>query len=145
MVFTSKKIFVLSEWDKMDCILDTNIWIYLLEGRAEINDLKIKIKNQQVSPVLTPVIFAEVLGWNELSEVQNKSIREYFASLEMFSIQMEHWEQVITWRQLNFGKKLPDLLIGANAKISNIPIMTRNINDFKRLSVHTNNPWVEKC
>ena len=129
----------------MDYIFDTNIWIYLLEGREEISDLKIKIRDQQVSPVLTPVIFAEVLGWNELIEEQNKRIREYFASLEMLPIQMEHWEQVITWRRLNCGKKLPDLLIGANAKIANIPIMTRNINDFKKLSIVVTNPWVDKC
>jgi len=39
----------------MDYTIDTNIWIYLLEGRAENSDLKIKIKDQQVSPVLTPM------------------------------------------------------------------------------------------
>jgi len=127
----------------MNYIFDTNIWIYLLEGREEISNLKMKISKKQISPVLTPVIFAEVLGWKELIEEQIISIREYFFSLEMLSIEMEHWEQVITWRRLNRGKKLPDLLIGANSKISNVPIMTRNINDFKRLNVIVKNPWID--
>jgi len=127
----------------MNYIFDTNIWIYLLEGREEISNLKMKISKKQISPVLTPVIFAEVLGWKELIEEQIISIREYFFSLEMLSIEMEHWEQAITWRRLNRGKKLPDLLIGANSKISNVPIMTRNINDFKRLNVIVKNPWID--
>ncbi len=127
----------------MQYIFDTNVWIYLLEGREEVTNLKMKISEEQVSPVLTPVIFAEVLGWKELIEKQSIRIREFFSSLEMLSIQMEHWEQVITWRRLNRGKKLPDLLIGANSKISNIPIMTRNIDDFKRLDVVVENPWVD--
>ncbi len=50
-------------------------------------------------PILTPVIFSEVLGWNELGEEQNKRIRDYFSSLQMLTIQMEHWEQVISWRR----------------------------------------------
>ncbi len=127
----------------MQYIFDTNVWIYLLEGREEVTNLKMKISEEQVSPVLTPVIFAEVLGWKELIEKQSIRIREFFSSLEMLSIQMEHWEQVITWRRLNRGKKLSDLLIGANSKISNIPIMTRNIDDFKRLDVVVENPWVD--
>jgi predicted nucleic acid-binding protein len=127
----------------MDYIFDTNIWIYILEGKEEVNDLKIKVKKGQVVPILTPVVFAEVLGWNELGDEQGKSVREYFSSLQMLSIQMEHWEQVITWRKLNRGKKLPDLLIGANSKISNIPIMTRNVDDFRRLEVSIENPWID--
>ena len=127
----------------MDYIFDTNIWIYILEGKEEVNDLKIKIKNRQVVPILTPVVFAEVLGWNALGDEQDKSVREYFSSLQMLPIQLEHWEQVITWRRLNRGKKLPDLLIGANSKISNVPIMTRNVNDFRRLEVSIENPWID--
>lgn len=127
----------------MEYIFDTNIWIYLLEGREEIKILKKKIKKTQVVPILTPVIFAEVLGWNELGEEQDKSIRDYFSSLKMLTIQMEHWEQVISWRRLERGKKLPGLLIGANSKISDIPIMTKNVNDFRKLEVSIENPWID--
>lgn len=127
----------------MDYIFDTNIWIYLLEGREEVKVLKKKIKKAQVVPILTPVIFAEVLGWNELGKEQCKSIRDYFSSLQMLTIHMEHWEQVISWRRLERGKKLPDLLIGANSKISDIPLMTRNVNDFRKLEVSIENPWID--
>ena len=34
-------------------IFDTNIWIYLLEGRDELIALKTKIAKKQVIPVLT--------------------------------------------------------------------------------------------
>ncbi len=128
--------------NKMEYIVDTNIWIYLLEGREEIKALNEKVKKAQIIPVLTPVIFTEVLGWNELGEDQNKSVRNYFSSLQILPIQMEHWEQVITWRRLERGKKLPDLLIGANSKISNIPVMTRNVNDFIKLEISIENPWI---
>lgn len=126
----------------MEYIFDTNIWIYLLEGREELKILKKKIKKGQVVPILTPVIFAEVLGWNELGKEQYKNLKDYFSSLQMLTILMEHWEQVISWRRLERGKKLPDLLIGANSKISDIPIMTRNVNDFRKLEVSIENPWI---
>ena len=129
--------------NKMEYIIDTNIWIYLLEGREEVKFFNEKIKKAQVVPILTPVIFAEVLGWNEIGEEQNKSIRDYFSSLQMLSIQMEHWEQVIAWRRLERGKKLPDLLIGANSKISGVPLMTRNVNDFIKLEISIENPWID--
>lgn len=127
----------------MDYIFDTNIWIYLFEGREEVKVLMKKIKKTQVVPILTPVIFAEVLGWNELGKEQCSSIRDYFSSLQMLTIQVEHWEQVISWRRLERGKKLPDLLIGANSKISDIPIMTRNVNDFRKIEVSIENPWID--
>lgn len=49
-------------------ILDTNLWIYLFEGRPEIKQIKQKIKLKQLIPVLTPVIYTEVLGWKLLEE-----------------------------------------------------------------------------
>jgi len=47
----------------MQFIFDTNIWIYLLEGRSEIIKLRNQIVQRNIVPVLTPVVFAEVLGW----------------------------------------------------------------------------------
>jgi len=48
-------------------IFDTNVWIYLLEGRSELTALKKQIAQKQIIPILTPVVFAEVLGWQEMT------------------------------------------------------------------------------
>ncbi|EDN67806.1 PilT-like protein [Beggiatoa sp. PS] len=122
-------------------IFDTNIWIYLLEGRSELTTLKNQIAQKQIIPILTPVVFAEVLGWQEIHVEQEKNIRKYFASLDMLTIHQEHWEQIISWRQQGIKKKMPDLLIAATAKKAGYPIFTRNINDFNQLGLEIENPW----
>ncbi len=124
-------------------ILDTNIWIYLLEGKSELNNLKIAIAQEKVVPVLTPVIFAEVLGWQEMTPEAEAKIRKYFSSLKMLTFNMEHWEQIILWRKQGIKKKMPDLLIATIAKQFDYPILTRNINDFKQLDIKIENPWEE--
>ncbi|TGO03496.1 hypothetical protein PN36_05465 [Candidatus Thiomargarita nelsonii] len=124
-------------------IFDTNIWIYLLEGRSELSNLKTEIAQGKVLPVLTPVVFAEVLGWQEMAPKEEKKIRKYFASLEMLTLNMEHWEQIISWRKQGIKKKMPDLLIAAIAKKSGYPVLTRNVNDFNQLDIEVENPWEE--
>ncbi|MDU9050754.1 MAG: type II toxin-antitoxin system VapC family toxin [Candidatus Electrothrix sp. Rat3] len=122
-------------------IFDTNIWIYLLEGRSALADLKAQVACGEVVPVLTPVIFAEVLGWQEIQAEQEREIRRYFASLNMLPLTMEHWEQIISWRKQGIKKKMPDLLIAAASYTSGLPVLTRNIKDFNGLSVKVENPW----
>jgi len=124
-------------------IFDTNIWIYLLEGRSEIIKLRNQIAQRNIIPVLTAVVFAEVLGWEEIKPENEKNIRTYFASLEMLTINMEHWEQIISWRKQGIKKKMPDLLIAAISKKTGYPVLTRNINDFKQLGIEVENPWEE--
>ncbi|OQY56854.1 MAG: hypothetical protein DRR08_32420 [Candidatus Parabeggiatoa sp. nov. 2] len=124
-------------------IFDTNIWIYLLEGRQELIKLKTQIAQGNIIPVLTPVVFAEVLGWSEIDARNEKNIREYFASLEMLTIHMKHWEKIISWRKQGIKKKKPDLLIAAISKKSGYPVLTRNVNDFNQLGIEVKNPWDE--
>ena len=125
----------------MRWILDTNIWIYLFQGRIELTLLKNEIARGDVTPVLVPVVFAEVLGWHEIPAAQEVRIRDYFSTLEILSLNMEHWELVISWRQAGIKRKLPDLLIGAFAKVADIPVYTRNVSDFSRLGISFENPW----
>ncbi len=72
---------------------------------------------------------------------EEKKIREYFASLEMLTPNMEHWEQIISWRKQGIKKKMPDLLIAAIAKKSGYPVLTKNMNDFNQLDIEVENPW----
>ncbi len=125
----------------MRYIVDTNVWIYLFEGRQELLALKNEIANQIIIPVLTPVVFAEVLGWEQINEEKEQDIRRYFTSLEMLPINNNHWEQIITWRKQGIKKKMPDFLIAANAKIADYPILTRNTNDFSPLAIGLKNPF----
>ncbi len=125
-------------------IVDTNIWIYLLEGRKELSRVKRHIAQGDLVPLLTPVVFAEVLGWQEIGSKEEKKIRTYFDSLEMLTLGMEHWEQIISWRKQGVKKKMPDLLIAAVAKIAGYPVLTRNIRDFNTLDIEVENPWQEE-
>jgi predicted nucleic acid-binding protein len=126
-------------------IVDTNIWIYLLEGRKELSRVKTHIAQGDLVPLLTPVVFAEVLGWQEIGSKEEKKIRTYFDSLEMLTLDMEHWEQIISWRKQGVKKKMPDLLIAAVAKKAGYPVLTRNIRDFNTLDIEVENPWQDEA
>ena len=76
-----------------------------MEGRSELTTLKNQLAKKQIIPILTPVIFAEVLGWQEINSEQEKNIRLYFASLDMLTIHQEHWEQIISWRKQGIKRK----------------------------------------
>lgn len=125
----------------MNYIIDTNIWIYLFEGRKEIETLKNRISLKEVMPMLTPVVYAEVLGWQEIGEEAEKSIRNYFSSLKMLDLTMEHWEQIILWRKSGIKKKLPDLMIASVSEKSGYPVLTRNTKDYTQLGIEFENPW----
>jgi predicted nucleic acid-binding protein len=98
----------------------------------------------QYLPVLTPVVFTEVLGWQELGAAQEREIRRYFATLDLLMPTMQDWEQIISWRKQGIKRKMPDLLIAAQSKKSGYPILTRGVGDFSRLEVVVENPWEER-
>lgn len=127
----------------MLCLLDTNIWIYLFEGRPQIASLINRIESGQVVPVLHPVVFSEVLGWQSLSVEQEDRVRSYFAALKMLDISMDDWEQIISWRQEGIRKKMPDLLIAATARHHEVMVYTHNLTDFASLGIRVEDPWVD--
>ncbi len=125
----------------MNYIIDTNIWIYLFEGIKEVEALKKRISQKEIIPVMTPVVYTEVLGWQEMGEEAEKTIRNYFSSLEMLDLSMEHWEQIISWRKSGIKKRLPDLMIASVSEKSGFPVLTRNKKDYDQLGIEIEDPW----
>ena len=125
----------------MNYIIDTNIWIYLFEGIKEVEEIKKRISQKEIIPILTPVVYTEVLGWQEIGEEAEKAIRNYFSSLEMLDLSMEHWEQIISWRKSGIKKRLPDLMIASVSEKSGFPVLTRNIKDYDQLGIEIEDPW----
>jgi predicted nucleic acid-binding protein len=126
----------------MYCVLDTNIWIYLIEGQCpELATLQAQIANHDIELVLTPITYVETLGYAKIDPMQEKRIRRIFSKLEMLKLEQTHLEQVIAWRQQGIKTKLPDLFVAACAKIADYPLLTRNEKDFKNLDLRFENPW----
>jgi predicted nucleic acid-binding protein len=125
----------------MQYVLDTNIWIYLFKNYEEIQLLKQHIAQGLVKPVLTPVTYAEVLGYPNHTLLEKQAINHYFSKAKMLTIEMKHWEQIIQWRRQGIKTKMPDLLIAACSKIADIPLLTRNEKDFISLDIRFENPW----
>ncbi len=123
------------------CILDTNIWIYLVEQCPELTELRTKIIDRDIIPVLTPVTYVETLGYAQITSQQEQYFRNAFAKSKMLYLEQAHLEQVITWRQQGVKTKLPDLFVAACAKIADIPLLTRNEKDFISLDIRFENPW----
>ena len=125
----------------MKYILDSNVWIYFFQDCPEIEKVSREIKDGGVIPVLTPVVFSEVLGWSGLWDDEATKIRDFFSTMEKLEIGASNWEEIIRWRRSGVKKKLADLLIASSAVLSRLPILTRNIRDFYRLGVVVEDPW----
>ena len=109
-------------------LLDTNIIIYLAQGKLRINDFTEKNGNLYISSIT----YIETLGYTFPSRDEEKAIIKLCEIFERFLLTREIEEQTILIRKSN-KIKLPDAIIAATAIVYNLTLVTRNIDDFKNI------------
>lgn len=109
-------------------ILDTNIAIYLLQGRLSANAallikdfLKTKAKISIISKI-------ELLSWEENSDV----CLQFVNNSQIFVLEDSIIETTIEIRK-KYKTKLPDAIIAATAIVHGLKLVTRNESDFKKI------------
>ncbi len=114
------------------CVIDTNILIYhlndVLTDQAE-RRLEDALKHSSSISVITHI---EVLGWKSHTSDSLKNTQELLACLHECPLNEEVVKTCITLRQ-TLSIKLPDAIIAATALHLEIPLMTRNREDFKHV------------
>ena len=107
--------------------LDTNIILYLLNGDQTLADLLDK-KTWYISFITE----LELLGFKQLNEVEEKTIRELLAQCMIIDINPYIKRKAIQIRRTT-GLKLPDCIIASSAVYLDMPFITAD-KDFTGIS-----------
>jgi predicted nucleic acid-binding protein len=117
----------------MPCVLDTNPLIYFLNDAI---DAAVSQRIEQAlrsSAKFSVITRMEVLGWRGHTEDSRQRARRLLDQLDEIALTSVVVERVIEIRS-QLAIKLPDAIIAASALVEKLPLMTRNIEDFKRVS-----------
>lgn len=117
----------------MLCVVDTNLLIYFLAGAVDghvLQRIEHALREQARISVITRM---EVLGWRGHTDESRARARFLLDQLDEIALTSAVVERVIEMRS-TFAIKLPDAIIAASALIEGLPLMTRNIRDFKAVA-----------
>ncbi|MBW2247642.1 MAG: type II toxin-antitoxin system VapC family toxin [Deltaproteobacteria bacterium] len=116
-------------------LLDSNIIIYLSKREVPLSFL-----DQFDTHYISVITYMEVLGYQFRDSKEEEFIREM---LEIFSVLFI--DQKIADMAIEIRKKqrikLPDAIIAATAKVLDLCLVTRNIDDFKKVEIQIANPF----
>ena len=110
-------------------MLDTNIIIYACkQGGDWLNTW-----TEDPTAAIASVSRVEALGYHRITGDENVALRRFFSSSPSYPLDDEVIERAIALRkQTNMG--LADALIAATALEYDLPLVTRNIDDFKHIA-----------
>ena len=110
-------------------LLDTNIIIYLAQPGGE----KLQAQVSAMSPAASLVSRVESLGFHRITAAERERLDKLLSWVEVLPVNDAVAEGAILLRQSR-NMKLGDALIAATALLYELPLMTRNVDDFKHVS-----------
>ncbi len=117
----------------MPCLIDTNVLIHALSGNAQapiLSRMDDAIADQARYSVVTRM---ELLGWNGHTADSRRETEALLVQLMEIPLTPAIVALVIDIRS-TITIKLPDAIIAASALAENLPLMTCNTGDFKRIA-----------
>ncbi|MGV3659633.1 MAG: type II toxin-antitoxin system VapC family toxin [Prosthecobacter sp.] len=110
-------------------LLDTNIIIYSCkpEGQA------LAAWTTHPNAAVASVIWVEALGYKGIVPDEERAIRGVFSQIMTYPLDEEIIQQAIHLRQQK-SMKLGDAIIAATALEYAVPLVTRNVGDFRHIS-----------
>lgn len=111
-------------------LIDTNAIIDYLESKLpeKSNQLLDNIKFQ-----LSVISRVELLAWPKATEKQLKLLTDFINASHIFDFNEPVILKSIEVRK-NYHIKLPDAIIAATAIVNKLTLVTRNTNDFSKIS-----------
>ncbi|MGJ3235677.1 type II toxin-antitoxin system VapC family toxin [Marivirga sp.] len=111
------------------CLIDTNVIIdYLANKLPEAGNLLI----YENVPKISVVTRLELLSWPNASEIQMQILDDFIDSSIIYNLDEDVILKTIEIRK-NHKIKLPDSIIAANALVNDLTLLSRNVNDFKKI------------
>ena len=116
-------------------LLDSNIIIYLSK-----RDVPLSFLDQFDEHYISVITYMEVLGYQFRDSKDEEFIREMVEVFRILFIDQKIADMAIEIRR-NRRIKLPDAIIAATAKVLNLCLVTRNIDDFRKVDIQIANPF----
>jgi len=116
-------------------LLDSNIIIYLSKREVPLSFL-----DQFDEHYISVITYMKVLGYQFRNPKEEAFIREMVEVFRIIFIDQKIADMAIEIRK-NRRMKLPDSIIAATAKTLNFCLVTRNIDDFKKVEIQIANPF----
>ena len=112
----------------IDYLLDTNIIIYLAQGKLNTSDFARNESNLCISSIT----YIEALGYPFPSQDKENAMIGLCSMLKRLFLTEEVEKQTIQIRKIK-KIKLPDAIIAATAMVYNLTLVTHNMDDFKSI------------
>jgi predicted nucleic acid-binding protein len=114
-------------------IWDTNIAIYFLQQQFPIAAEKfIDACLNDSKPCFSAITEIELLCWKTASDNEINVIENFISECEVFELEKSIKIKTAQIRRAH-KVKLPDAIIAATALVYDLILITRNINDFKKI------------
>ena len=120
-------------------LLDTNILIYMAQPGGE----SLQAQMASASPAASLIARVEALGFQSITAGERERMDKVFAWVEVLPVDDAVADAAILLRQAR-RMKLGDALIAATALLYDLPLVTRNVDDFKHIAgLQIINPFAE--
>ena len=113
-------------------LLDTNILIYYFNDDPVVQPIFEEIQAGDAVGFYCPISWVELLCYPDLSEAEANLIREFLRTLSYVSLTESILDRAAQIRR-NYRVRLADALIAACALVEGCTLVTRNVEDFRRV------------
>jgi len=114
-------------------LIDSNIAIYILNGNIPEKPLKKIAQFLAEECNLSIITKIEVLGWQFPTTDDQKKAEEFISASNVHQLNAEIADLTIDIRRGN-NIKLPDAIIAATSISGDYTLLTRNVDDFSKIS-----------
>lgn len=123
----------------MKYLLDTNMLIYYLNGDNKA--IEFVDKNLKESAI-SSITYLEVLVFS-YDEEEDKQVRDFLELFEIYDVKKEILDIAIqAYRKKKV--KMADNIIGSTAKLYDLILVTRNVDDFKNMKLDVLNIYEDE-
>ena len=117
----------------MNYLWDTNIVIYYLQQQFPLSAEKfIDELLFKETPAISVISEIELLCWKTATEKDLRVLRSFIHDAFVIELEQPIKEKTAEIRKM-YKIKLPDAIIAATALVYNLTLITRNVNDFKKI------------
>lgn len=114
----------------MQYLLDTNMIIYYLNGDKKAIDF---IDKNLKKFAISSITYLEILVFS-YDEEEDQQVREFLELFKIYDVEREILDIAInTYRKKRV--KMADNIIGSTAKLYDLTLVTRNVDDFKNMEL----------
>jgi predicted nucleic acid-binding protein len=113
-------------------LLDTNTVIYYLDGNLPIKALDFIDIQLAIEGNISVITQIELLSWTPPNPNDFVVVEQFVRDTDIFTLNTDIINQTIFLRK-SFKIKLPDAIIAATALAHNFTLISRNVDDFKKI------------